>query len=109
VVSSISNFRPPFVGPAGTRSSTQALVDPIRRNTITASSLTYAADGSASFNGSTDFITIPNTTLGNGDLPWTYLHGLRRLLTHPHWERGPYYRIKVVVLCTQLCVLIAAK
>jgi hypothetical protein len=59
----------PFV--AGTRSNTQALRDLTGQNTITATSLTYASDGTFSFNGSADYITIPNTTLGNGNSEWT--------------------------------------
>jgi hypothetical protein len=58
----------PFVN--GTRSNTQAIRDLTNNNTITASSLTYAADGTFSFNGS-NFITIPNTTLGNGNIAWS--------------------------------------
>jgi hypothetical protein len=56
---------------SGTRSNTQALVDLTGNNTITANSLTYNSDGTFSFNGSSDYITIPNTTLGNGNIPWT--------------------------------------
>jgi hypothetical protein len=59
----------PFV--AGTRSNTQAIRDLTNNNTITASSLTYASDGTFSFNGSSDYLTIPNTTLGNGNVAWT--------------------------------------
>ena len=44
---------------SGTRSNTQALVDLTGNNTVTASSLTYNSDGSFSFNGSTDGMTIP--------------------------------------------------
>jgi hypothetical protein len=58
----------PFV--AGTRSNTQNLLDLTGNNTITATSLTYASDGTFSFNGS-NFITIPNVQLGNGNIPWT--------------------------------------
>jgi hypothetical protein len=43
----------------GTRSNTQALLDLTKRNTITATSLTYASNGSFSFSGS-DYITLPN-------------------------------------------------
>lgn len=46
----------------GTRSSTQALVDLTNTNTITASSLTYSSDGTFSFNGSSDYISIPNSS-----------------------------------------------
>jgi hypothetical protein len=44
----------PFVD--GTRSNTQALVDLTNNNTITASSLTYAADNTFSFNGNANYI-----------------------------------------------------
>lgn len=64
----IGSFPTPFV--AGTRSNTQALVDLTGNNTITASSLTYASDNTFSFNGG-NFITIPNTQLGNGNVQWT--------------------------------------
>jgi hypothetical protein len=60
----------PSLGSSGTRSNTQAIRDLTNNNTITATSLTYASDGTFSFNGS-NFITIPNTTLGNGTTPWT--------------------------------------
>jgi hypothetical protein len=58
----------PFV--PGTRSNTQNLLDLTGNNTITATSLTYASDNTFSFNGS-NFITIPNVQLGNGNVPWT--------------------------------------
>jgi hypothetical protein len=54
----------------GTRSNTQAILDLTGNNTITATSLTYANDGTFSFNGG-NFITIPNTQLGNGNVQWT--------------------------------------
>lgn len=65
----VPTYNIPFV--AGTRSTNNSIIDMTGINTITATSLTYAANGSVSFNGSSDFITIPNTTLGNGNLPWT--------------------------------------
>ena len=58
-------------GDSVTRSSTQVLRDLTNRNTITATSLTYASDGSFSFDGSTSNLTIPTNNLGNGNLPWT--------------------------------------
>ncbi len=58
----------PFVN--GTRSNTQAILDLTGNNTITASSLTYNSNGTFSFGGG-DFITIPNTQLGNGNVQWT--------------------------------------
>ena len=45
-----------------TRSNTQALVDLTGNNTITASSLTYASDGTFSFNGSSNYIDCGNAT-----------------------------------------------
>lgn len=72
------NIPSPFVN--GTRSNTQAILDLTRQNTITASSLTYGSDGSFSFGGS-DFITIPNTTLGNGNTPWTISAWVRTTTT----------------------------
>ena len=56
---------------AGTRSNTQAILDLTGQNTITATSLTYASNNTFSFNGSSDYLTIPNTTLGNGNIEWT--------------------------------------
>jgi hypothetical protein len=53
------------------RASTQSVLDSTRKNTITATSLTYASDGTFSFNGSSNYLSIPNTTLGNGNIPWT--------------------------------------
>jgi hypothetical protein len=49
------------------RTNTQAVLDLTGRNTITATSLTYAIDGSFSFNGSSNYIStnlIPNQTQG---------------------------------------------
>jgi len=45
-----------------TRSNTQAFVDITRNATCSASNLTYAADGSFSFNGSSDYIRFNNST-----------------------------------------------
>jgi len=52
-----NSFCTPFVN--GTRSNTQALIDLTGNNTITASSLTYANDGTFSFNGSNNYTSIP--------------------------------------------------
>jgi hypothetical protein len=53
-----NSFCTPFVN--GTRSNTQALIDLIGNNTITTSSLTYASNGTFSFNGSSNFINLNN-------------------------------------------------
>lgn len=42
----------------GTRSNTQAILDLTNNNTVTATSLTYNSDGTFSFNGSVDYLTI---------------------------------------------------
>jgi hypothetical protein len=54
----VNSFASPFVN--GTRSNTQAIVDLTGRNTITANSLTYASDGTFSFNGSSNHIVVSN-------------------------------------------------
>ena len=47
----------PFI--SGTRSNTQVIADLTGKNTVTATSLTYASDGTFSFNGTSDYLTIP--------------------------------------------------
>jgi hypothetical protein len=49
----------------GTRSNTQALIDLSNNNAITASSLTYASNGTFSFNGSSNYITVPASSILN--------------------------------------------
>jgi hypothetical protein len=49
----------------GTRSNTQSLLDLARRNTLTATSLTYTSNGSFSFNGSSDLINASNNSILN--------------------------------------------
>ena len=72
-----------------TRGTTQALLDLTRRNTITATSLTYASNGTFSFNGSNNQITITNTTLGNGDIPWTVSAWVRTTTNAATLGTGP--------------------
>jgi hypothetical protein len=48
----------------GTRSNTQSILDILNTNTITANDLTYTNDGNFSFNGSSNYLSIPLTTLG---------------------------------------------
>jgi len=50
------SFPTPYVN--GTRSNTQAIVDLTGNNTITATGLTYASDGTFSFNGSSNYIDV---------------------------------------------------
>jgi hypothetical protein len=45
----------------GSRSNTQSLLDLAGQNSITANSLTYNSDGSYSFNGTGDYITVNRT------------------------------------------------
>jgi hypothetical protein len=51
------------------RSTTQAFIDLRGNNTLTATSLTYASDGSYSFNGSSDMIILPENSLFNTQTP----------------------------------------
>lgn len=71
IFSATNGMIAPFVGPGGVRSTTEALLDLTRNRTITCNSLTYAVDNTFSFNGSSDYLSMTNTTLGNGNLPWT--------------------------------------
>jgi len=58
-----SSIHYPFV--AGTRSSTQSVLDWTGNNTLTVSNLTFNADGTFKFNNSSSVITMPNTTALN--------------------------------------------
>jgi hypothetical protein len=48
----------------GTRTNNQAILDLTRKNTITVDSLTYNSNDSFSFNGSSNFISVPLTNIG---------------------------------------------
>lgn len=48
---------------AGTRSSTQAIIDQTGNNTWTVNNLTYSADGTFSFNGSSSWIESPTSSV----------------------------------------------
>lgn len=56
-----NSFVTPFV--ASTRINTQTHYDMVSNNPITANSLTYQSDGTFSFNGTTDYLTIPDSSL----------------------------------------------
>lgn len=58
-------FATPFVN--GTRSNTEAVLDQSRNEDTIATSLTYESDNTFTFNGSSDYIQIPNfaPTVGN--------------------------------------------
>jgi hypothetical protein len=59
-----NSFVTPFV--AGTRSTTQSIIDLTSANTLTATSLTYASDNTFSFNYDTpNYITVPLATAFN--------------------------------------------
>lgn len=62
-----NSFATPYVN--GTRSNTQALFDLTGQNTITASSLTYASDGTFSFNGSSNLMIFPENSSFNTQTP----------------------------------------
>ena len=57
----INAFATPYVN--GTRSNTQALLDLTGNSTLTASSLTYANDGTFSFNGNSNTIDCGNSAV----------------------------------------------
>ena len=96
----LGTFPTPFV--AGTRSTTQAILDLTNNNTLTATSLTYSSDGTFSFNGSSDVITIPGSGVLNISSAITasawvyYVSGNGRFLQKdgpPYtrcWEMGGY-------------------
>jgi hypothetical protein len=54
----VNSFATPFVN--GTRSNTQAILDLTNNNTITAQNLSYASDGTFSFDGTDDTIHFGN-------------------------------------------------
>lgn len=56
-----------------TRSNTQAIIDLTGSNTVTATSLTYAADGSFSFNGSSDYISTSTAVTAKTVIAWCKL------------------------------------
>ena len=58
----ISTIATPFVN--GTRSNTQAILDLTNNNTITATSLTYASDGTFSFNGTSNRLNLGDPASG---------------------------------------------
>jgi hypothetical protein len=62
----------------GTRSNTQALLDLTGKNTITATSLTYASDGTFSFNGTNNRIESPPNGILNTDGPITIISIFKR-------------------------------
>ena len=57
----LGSFSTPFT--ASTRSNTQAILDLTNNNTVTATSLTYASDGTFSFNGSSNWIELPTSSV----------------------------------------------
>jgi hypothetical protein len=70
-------FATPFV--VGTRSNTQAILDLTNNNTVTATSLTYNSDGTFSFNGSSNYITL-NSILSAKPFTisfWTKLNSIK--------------------------------
>ena len=63
---------------ATTRSSTQAILDPINKNTVTVSSLTYANTGAISFNGSTNYMDATGSSFVSGYSAYTICYWARR-------------------------------
>lgn len=63
-------FATPFVD--GVRTNTQSILDLTGKRTVTAANLVYGNDGKFSFNGSTTYITAPNTELFHGTNGFSY-------------------------------------
>lgn len=57
-----NTFASPFV--SGTRSSSQAVLDMTGINTINAASLSYQSNNTFTFNGTSDYLSVPLTNLG---------------------------------------------
>lgn len=66
----------PYV--SGSRSNTQAILDLTGQNTITANSLTYASDGTFSFNGSSDYIDATGSSFVSGYSEYSICYWARR-------------------------------
>lgn len=61
-----SSFPTPYIkttASQASRSNTQAILDLTNNNTVTASSLTYNSDNTFSFNGSSNYISISNSSI----------------------------------------------
>ena len=69
-------FTTPFV--AGTRSNTQAILDLTRRNTATATSLTYASNNTFSFNGTSDYVDVSGSSFVSGYSAYTICYWAKR-------------------------------
>ena len=61
-----------------TKSSTQAIVDPVSRNTITISNLTYANTGAISFNGSNNYMDATGPSFVSGYSQYSICYWARR-------------------------------
>ena len=72
----LGSFATPFI--AGTRSTTQAIVDLTNNNTLTATSLTYASDNTFSFDGSSNYLTATGSKFTGGMAAYTIMFWARR-------------------------------
>ncbi len=73
-----------------TRANTAAISDlSPGKKAATVANLTYAANGEFSFDGSTGSISITNTTLGNGNIPWTVSAWVRTTTNAATLGTGP--------------------
>jgi hypothetical protein len=63
----VSGFATPYT--SSSRTTTQNLVDITGNNLITANSLTYNSDGSFSFNGTSNYVTMPENAVFNTQTP----------------------------------------
>jgi hypothetical protein len=72
----VNSIATPFV--VGTRSTTQAIIDLTSQNTITATSLTYAANNTFSFNGSGNYMDVTGAGFTSGMTSYTIMHWSQR-------------------------------
>ena len=69
-----------------TRSTTQTILDPAGKNTVTATSLAYASNGSFDFNGTSSYLSVPIATSTTRTVCITYK------LNNPGSGWGPLWR-----------------
>lgn len=97
-------FCTPFVN--GTRTNSQAILDLIGLNAVTATSLTYNSNNTFSFNGSTNYITTTNTGMSHGTHNFSYscwvkfagLPGLGTIFENGFYTAGILIRFETNVI-----------
>jgi Concanavalin A-like lectin/glucanases superfamily/Carbohydrate binding domain len=83
----IGSFATPFVN--GTRLNTESIKDLTLSNIVTSNSLTYAIDGSFSFNGTSNYITIPQPAIQVSPNRWTISGWIKPNVNHDSFFLTP--------------------